>query len=166
MRLPLSKVWRAFPELDRFDDARCQRYVREAKRESRRSGLLVAALIPLSVFAWMVSVAIAIAIMDMLNSGGVGPGGLGTIVALALYVGTPFVLMLVFLLARDRWLHGAIRSRLNIARCLGCSYSLLGLAPIESESGSHVICPECGKTGELADEMLEQMQELGVIPTP
>ena len=34
------------------------------------------------------------------------------------------VLSMSLLLLRDRWLHRAVRDRLNIARCLGCSYSL------------------------------------------
>ncbi len=161
MRLPISKVWRAFPELDRFDDARCARYVGEAKRESWRSGLLVAALIPLSVLAWMISVAVAIAILDLMQPGGAGPGTAGTITAFALYAGTPLVLLLILLKARDRWLQRAIRNRLNVARCLGCSYSLLGLTPIKGSCV--VVCPECGKAGELTDEMLEQMRELGVV---
>ena len=68
------------------------------------------------------------------------------------------------LLLRDRWLHRAVRDRLNIARCLGCSYSLLGLEPFENDAGQRcVVCPECGRLGEVTDQMLEQMRELGVV---
>ncbi|MFT3686312.1 MAG: hypothetical protein QM783_15565 [Phycisphaerales bacterium] len=33
MRIPGSKVYRAFPELDRFDDVQCVRFMKGAKRD-------------------------------------------------------------------------------------------------------------------------------------
>jgi hypothetical protein len=158
MRLPTRKIWRAFPELDRFPDARCARYVREAKARRWVSGAATALLIPVFVIVWLVSVVFSIGLMDLLHPGGAGPGVWGTLLAFALFAGTPLLLALTLLLIRDRWLHGAIRARLNVARCLGCSYSLLGLEP---GGNRFVVCPECGKTADLTDEMLEQMRELG-----
>lgn len=161
MRLPTSKIWRAFPELDRFNDARCVRYVRQAKAKRRASGSVLVLLVPVFVIVWLVSMGLSVGLMDMLYPGGAGPGAVGTILALFLFAGTPLALSMTLLLARDRWLHRAVRDRLNVARCLGCSYSLLGLTPLEG--GRVVVCPECGREGELTDEMLEQMRELGVV---
>ncbi len=160
MRLPVSKVWRAFPELDRFDDARCIRYVRQAKAKRRVTGALLVLLAPVFVIVWFVSIGLSVGVMDMLYPGGAGPGVVGMILALFLFAGTPLALSLTLLLLRDRWLHRAVRDRLNVARCLECSYSLLGLDPGENK---FVICPECGKPADLTDEMLEQMRELGIL---
>jgi len=167
MRLPLSKIWRAFPELDRFDDTRCRRYVVEAARVNRRSGCVILLLIPLAIAGWLVSIGLSIAILDLLVPGNQGPGWYFTAVALVIFAAPPLLMGVTILLARDRWLRRAVRDRLNVARCLGCSYSLLGLTPVEGRSGQrHVTCPECGKPGEVTDEMMEQMLELGVVVVP
>jgi len=164
MRLPMSKIWRAFPELDRFDDRRCQRYVSEAGRSHPRTGCLVLLMIPLGLGAWLVSIGLSVALLDLLVPGNADPPWVFMLVAFALFGAPPFLVGLTVLMVRDRWLRRAVRDRLNVARCLGCSYSLLGLTPIDGHPGyKYVVCPECGKAGELTDEMLEQMQELGVV---
>ena len=161
MRLSTSKIWRAFPELDRFDDKRCQRYVREAMRQHRRGGCLVLLLVPLGFVLWLISTALSVGLMDLLVPGNEGPHWVFIVAGVLAYGAPPLGIGLGLLLARDRWLRRAIRDRLNAARCLGCSYSLLGLTPLEG--GRVVVCPECGRKGELTDEMLEQMRELGVV---
>lgn len=162
MRLPMSKIWRAFPELDRFDDARCRRYVNEAKRAHAMGGCLLILLTMFGLVLWMFSTAISGAIMGRLDN--MRPDWVYVTLGLTAYGAPPLGVGLGLLLARDRWLRAAIRDRLNAARCLGCSYSLLGLAPLEG--GRVVVCPECGRECELTDEMLEQMRELGALPTP
>lgn len=146
MRLPYAKVYRAFPELDRFSDAECERFVLQATRGSfrrwlqrttLRTGAALAAFI-----AWF-------AVMLLLN------GLLGAIRSRADWVSvvmvafsTGFVAfpLIVSLLVRDAWLRRAVRARLVSAQCPACEYSMLGLPVVNGIAK----CPECGQGLDLA----------------
>ncbi|MEZ6241836.1 MAG: hypothetical protein R3B57_02235 [Phycisphaerales bacterium] len=162
MRMPIAKVWRAFPELDRFDDDRCRVYVREAKTRHYGMGVLLAAGGVLVAIVFLVSTGIvASAIADTLPRTSEYDFA-AAMISLALGVVWLSVLTAGTLLMRDRWLRAAIRDRLNRMACLGCRYNLLGLTPQGEPGRQHLVCPECGRQITLTPEMLEQLAELGV----
>lgn len=143
MRLPTRRVWRAFPELDRFGDAECRRFARQAARRHWLTGavsLLGGAVGGFVLGGLLVAFALLVGLMDS------DSGVLALLVAtvtLALGVALPVVGILV---ARDAWLRQAIRTRLDSSRCGQCGYSLLGMEPHAVPEFSYrvVRCPECG----------------------
>jgi hypothetical protein len=146
MRLPGRKIWRAFPELDRFNDLECERFVRRAVlvyRNSKRLTYLAtfAGLAMAIPAAWgLISVLWGLsrgwfsrrqpAVFRVLD----GPDG-------RVFAGVFFVAVIAFtfLLVRDRWLIRTINSKLRRTNCQACGYSLLGLTPDRGV----VECPEC-----------------------
>ncbi|MEZ6241837.1 MAG: hypothetical protein R3B57_02240 [Phycisphaerales bacterium] len=162
MRLPLGKVWRAFPELDRFDDAVCAQYVAEAKLTRWRSGLLLLTLLlPGGAIACLIALSISLNITSRVWSADDDWGIVSAIwFAFIMFVPQTLVLSGVLML-RDRWLRAAVRDRLETMACTGCRYNLLGLRPLGAPGEQHVICPECGRHVKLTPEMLEQLHALG-----
>lgn len=146
MRLPTNKVYRAFPELDRFSDAECENYVRiagERYGESRAGALGIGTL---AVLVVIVILAVSFDFADgfiPLRTRETWWGVLSAI-KFTLYLG---VAPIAWLIARDIWLRRAIRRQLFDTLCPGCKYQLLGL-PIDHES---VLCPECGRRTALND---------------
>jgi ribosomal protein L37AE/L43A len=152
MRLPLTKIYRAFPELDPFTDQQCTAYLATAKQRHRvrtQLGALVAILVML--FAWtFIGTVFGLSAATLPRRMQTQFGwdllfaiGFGTVVFLGALCG---------LWVRDRWLRWLVRMELSEAKCPDCDYSLLGL---RIESGS-VMCPECGGVWVL--------EELGLTP--
>lgn len=172
----MSKVWRAFPELDRFDDERCARFVKAAKRR----WWLVAVVQGLAAFlAWLLLAVPATILARWLSNtvsqklvlGDVGFMGVSAVV-MSLAMGLAFVPML---LLKDWRLRRRI-AMLIAARgsCGGCGYGLLGLPVPES---LRVTCPECGREtvvdaalGELVSDergraLFQAGEDVGELPT-
>ena len=162
VRLPTTKVWRAFPELDRFSDEQCARFAKAARRGAGR------------VWRWcsvgaVLAICWAAAALFMLWASARGPtvwdrferrsGSVGLGVLL-LFVSALVVFVLATapaVLLRDRLLRRRILRIVRLrGRCFACKYNLLGL-PVGA--GLLVTCPECGETttvdpalGELAQD--------------
>ena len=150
MRLITRKLWRAFPELDRFDDERCERFVMMSRRKLFPATLrsLVAGAV------WLVGFAPTIILCEIvLETSEQSLGWAGRhqtllylfaflILAAGLFAGS-----VLAMLARDRLLRGRVR-RLLAARgkCAKCRYSLWGLPVPDNLT---VICPECGLRAEV-----------------
>lgn len=138
MRLPISKIYRAFPEFDPFPDAECERYLRSAYEQARfRIGCvpLLVLIVAMPVYGALLS-----ATVGLLVHLGFELGDRYLIVPLALgcsVVAVPAVLALV---ARDMVLRRVLRNRLQTARCPNCQFSLLGLPVADGATR----CPECG----------------------
>ncbi len=141
MRIPGRKIHRAFPELDRFSDDQCARFVRAANRGfwwgslrfvvwGATGGCILAAVVvggSLLLGTWQTWLG-----EDLVEMLALLPPWL---ILLA-------VVPLLLLAARDWLLCRRVRSILATrGRCQGCGYGLLGL-PVDEKLV--VTCPECG----------------------
>lgn len=147
MRLPWSKVYRAFPELDRFEEADCERFVRLARaRFGREAGPVV--LLQIVVTAISVIIASGIAIRWFLSTEMTWPAVVSTVPS-AMLIGAS---LLPALFIRDFWLRSILRRHIGNVQCAGCGYSLLGL-PVRpgAVSAGSIRCPECVAIGSRVD---------------
>jgi len=147
MRLPIRKLYRAFPELDQFSNEQCERFVLRARQAQGFGEWTIAAPI-----AAVMSTCMIMAILQYaLNSAAqrVVIGAVGRSAAQEVYPATlvfiwVLVLALSGLLARDgvlrHFLKRAIWKRIDKIRCPKCRYSLLG----QRVHDGLVQCPECG----------------------
>ncbi len=136
MRMPWSKIYRAFPELDAFTDDQCSRFVYWAKS---RNGVRLTLIPAVAAVAWAAMVFFVASLVFEVLPRGTRHDGLFntalllTILALAWSIG-------VALIARDLLLIRVIRERVRGGRCPECRFSLLGLPIL----GGTLVCPECG----------------------
>lgn len=145
MRVPAWDVYRAFPELDGFDDERCREYVRLARR--KRWPWMLATHIgqAMVVFFGLPFLGLAHAAIAHLGNQLVRvrheePAwllALSMVLTVTIVIGPMLVIVLMM---RDFTLRRAIRAQLAGVKCLRCSYSLLGLKVADGV----VTCPECG----------------------
>jgi hypothetical protein len=137
MRLPVRKIYRGFPELDRFSDAECERFV-DLMRVRRRVGPVACGIGIAGFFLGLyVSVNVYPLVFDHLAEWWASPAGIGVLVgplALGLFSG---------MISRDLLLRRGLRVRIGSTRCLNCRHSLLGLPLLPAVQPS-VRCPECG----------------------
>lgn len=162
MRLISTKIWRAFPELDQYDDATCRRYIARA-RQIRRTGLHQTAIL----FSLVASLAFAITLasphyytlewvakqfmandkVDVMTD---------TLLNLLVFVSFIWVPALTGLIVRDRLLHRCLRRHLDGAICPECRYSLIGLEIFGPGAMPRVRCPECGEEVKLNQHSLTE----------
>jgi hypothetical protein len=159
MRIPGTKVWRAFPELDPFDDARCIVFVRAASRPWRRvirAGVVVLVAVVVA-FVWLHAVMVfGVTGLGLERSRAGGASGvIGQLgLAIVLAVPGPFAGLLV----RDMMLKRAIRRVLRTrGQCVACSYGLIGL---RAGADGRVVCPECGLSND-TDEAMQSLASAG-----
>jgi len=148
MRFPISKVYRAFPELDRFTDAECERFVRLARTQNFPAfcwwvvvGLVVTG------FSIVIGFVLTMVISQFVaKSGGSSAGTKATWIA---FVGILVSLIggaMLGVITYERWLKRTILSSLRTHECAACHYSLLGLPVVDGG----ITCPECGQRFDLA----------------
>lgn len=144
MRLLTKKIHRAYPELDKFENDVCKRYIMRAFRGEKVwlfiLGLLT--LVPVSLAVWFGLLIYTHEIMLEYSDRFAN----WIVTTLKLIVLTGFVWFPAFttLLFRDRWLHRCIRKQLTGVQCGACGYSLLGLTINNENDTPSVHCPECG----------------------
>ena len=150
MRLLTRKIYRAFPELDQFDDEACVRYIRRvwSQKNSWKFWLMLIALVPISWVLWFAIMIGSSEIFDL----SVFPE-MSDILTLML---TGFIWMPIIagFLARDLWLYRQLRKQIDGAVCEDCGYCLVGLEIDKSEAIESVMCPECGDQNILDDQRL------------
>ncbi len=148
MRLPLSKVYRAFPVFDKFADDECERYVRYAYRQARfRIGCIPLAAFVVAFVLWITIGGLAV---TMLDRAGIKPDE-PTFVFLLMLVGMVGVPAIIALIVRDKVLLRVLHDRIMTARCPACQFSLLGLPVHDGVTR----CPECGTDITLAHHNLK-----------
>ncbi len=146
MRLPASKVYRAFRELDRFTDEQCGWYVRRAIRKHAISMAFMGSVgTALGGLVFGIVGALAVLIGRAIEDGNVHNWmvyhSLAETMLIGVFIAIPAGAGLVtWLWVRDRWLRWAIRRELRRSTCPKCEYQLLGL---RVDAGT-VRCPECG----------------------
>ncbi|MCX5690780.1 MAG: hypothetical protein NTV94_13525 [Planctomycetota bacterium] len=143
MRLLRKELYRAFPELDRFDDERCIRFVEAARGGfwSKLSAITLCALS--SLLTLLASVFVADLLSPPSASADFGP------VEIALILAGCMAAPLVALVVRDQLLRLRVNYLLACRGiCLGCNYALIGLT---ADADGMVTCPECHRRSELDD---------------
>lgn len=157
MRIPTSKIYRAFPELDEFSDEQCQRFMQRIRVSGLVQALPWVVFLITAVVGLVIDCAISGFVLDMVEEGlrSRKDGSLLSIidgVVCLLMIGLPLFFGLI---ARDlmlrRHLRLVIDERLNRIRCLACKYILIG----QVVHDERVACPECGHGMSLA--------ELGIV---
>lgn len=141
MRLPVSKIYRAFPELDRFDDDACEVYIERAKARNRLRTSCGGAVAG-AIFVLFVGAAIWLMIILLLHLPRDPRSEFWNLALIGTEFGVMMLLGCVFsFLARDYFLRRLLRWELQGARCPNCGYSMLGLRAIDGK----IVCPECGE---------------------
>ena len=144
MRLMTVKVYRAFPELDRYSDEQCRRFIAAARRGVRSwwHGALYAIVLCLGLFIAAFIAALAF------NQAGDYQDRQKTDIwwanVLAFLVAAPglAIVPMGVLLMRDILLRRRVRWVLTTqSACPRCRYGLIGLALSPDNT---ITCPECG----------------------
>jgi hypothetical protein len=154
MRILTRRIYRAFPELDRYSDERCERFIKAARRGKWR---LLAHIIVIGA-AFVVSLALTVALFILIASSLERTAGRGQAIdwALVLPILAAIPLMsippLAAFLTRDRLLRRRVRYVLRTrGTCQACHYSLIGL-PVDER---FITCPECGMESEVDSSLGE-----------
>jgi len=147
LRIITSKLYRAFPELDGFDDDQCERLLRHVKdgvSYGPSLGLAVFFLCAVSFVLGMMLGRIitkALAGYFLIFFGRYWSDHLLILIHMIIVLTIPGVVGLV---TRDvvMWIYvrRAMAARLKRIQCLGCKYLLLGQRVVDG----FVTCPECG----------------------
>lgn len=148
MRIPLSRIYRAFPELDRFTDEQCQRFVRAACRRGWGRFLHWTAVAALVFILYLITLPLSGAAMAAADDSVRFRSGVALVLLQLLLLLLAMTVPLVAgLFLRDALLRRRIRYVVRArGTCPGCRYSLLGI-PLSEER--KVVCPECGLEGEV-----------------
>lgn len=146
MRIPHSKVWRAFPEFDRFSDESCRAFVRQVSRSGPRAGRIWAASVLLGCLGLVVMYQVLYRIRDSFFNDphvfDISTPGLVLLSVLLISAG-----VLSGLVVRDVMLRLELRRLVgSSAQCPRCGYLRIGLH-IDERNG--VRCPECAFATEL-----------------
>jgi hypothetical protein len=162
MRLISRKLWRAFPELDQYDDEVCKRYIARA-RQVRGSEVYVLTMVAvilcsliLAILSTNVHYHALIWLADRLKTGYQIGAFSETFVELLVFVSLIWVPALSGFITRDFLLRRCVRQHLSGAICHGCRYSLIGLDIFDLQGETHVLCPECGEKVNLARNNLSE----------
>ena len=122
------KIYRAFPELDRFDDGRCERLIRRLRTDVARARITLAPVIAFGM-TFLLAAALASLTWDAClqvfqSLMGKRTGDLWLIAFII--VAVVLAPALAGLLTRDsvlgRAVHRALAERLELTRCRGCRY--------------------------------------------
>lgn len=164
MRLIVRKVYRAFPELDRFSDAECEGFVGLVARRHRRGR--VVRLVGLAVASGLLFFGgsyLTYSIGDELFRSGRAPKFVQDYWHLLVGILASGVVALLFTsVCRTVWLRSKIQHHLTALECIECAYSLLGLPVVEGA----ITCPECGQRFDLAARGLTAADVLGQATPP
>ncbi len=150
MRILTRKIWRAFPELDKYEDDVCRRYTKHA-RALRNAWKGAALVLGALLIAWVVWGVLTMLVVGRGMKWITPSDGVETFIALTIMTG--FVWFPVFwaFLVRDRWLNRCVRKHIADTACAECGYTLIGLAFVEFEGKQSVLCPECGRHTKLEE---------------
>jgi hypothetical protein len=147
MRWLVRKIWRAYPELDRYSDETCRAFMRKVQGPVwfRALGAVFSVACVVVSTYWLTDRVLVPWTWRRLQ----GPEYSWWIFARDLALGAAAIAFtagacaLLVLRLRDWAIHIGLRRVLRgSGRCVGCSYSLVGLPVPDS---FEVACPECGR---------------------
>lgn len=159
MRIPLRKIFRAFPEFDRFSDASCEQYMRRVRTTSSMYRWLVRiaglTALPIAFAAYLflefrLRPMIPDATMRRFDAMWLGVASFGDVVVVSPAVVAMLPALALIALVRDSALRLALRKSIDRAICPRCGQSLLGLPIAGERENPSVRCPECGTEHVLA----------------
>lgn len=141
MRLPGTKIWRAFPELDSFDDARASQFVHAACRAFWLVKFVRGAAMFFGGLGCVVVMILACGVvMNTLERVIKEPMLTALLGLTALIVGV--LSMCVLMIVRDFFMRRRVRKVIaSRGSCVNCGYVLVGL---RVPADLHLRCPECG----------------------
>ena len=147
MRIPGTKVYRAFPEFDRFTDEQCGRFLAAAVQFGWRRVLRWVVTGVTGVVLFVIGIVGAVWLrfgtQVLPNSGGILMHAADLLCVLVPSCAGGFGGVLV----RDVLLRQQLRRLINTrGSCSACGYRLLGLPVSEANT---VACPECGHVSEV-----------------
>jgi hypothetical protein len=150
MRLITRKLYRAFPELDSYDDARCERFIRSARGSFTRDALRAFVRLALGAsiaYCLVTGVFLFDAFYLSRRGRGINQGVQGDWIRdLVLFSGIAIGLLFVYL-SRDVLLRLRVRHVLRTRGvCQKCGYSLIGL---RVDDANVAVCPECETPNEV-----------------
>lgn len=145
MRLVTWKIYRAFPELDGYDDEQCRRFIKSARSSPLAALLHAAAMFVTMAVLLAAGIAAVLMLSDRYKALDFSPGSLLTPTGLFFLLSCLLLISagpLAGYLVRDRLLRRRIAFVLRTRGvCPTCRYSLVGL-PLSPRNS--VLCPECG----------------------
>lgn len=162
MRLLTRRIYRAFPELDRFPDEACERFVRAARRGLAAKVVHASCVLIVSLLAGIgASFAFfrSIRFFDRWGDSLAFESVWLTLGLIAWMLVLGCIPVLMGLAARDRLLRRRVGQVLHSrGSCNVCRYSLLGL-PVGDDL--KVACPECGSVVTVDASMAELAEGAG-----
>ena len=168
----VSRPWRLVPELDKFDDGRCEAFVRDLYG-LRLVGLVLA--LPIALVLGMAVTLAGSVIADSYRDAAWASGEtvIGRLAGVVFGVCMIALVSSIALTPYAMLLRRALRGHIARAKCPACSYSLLGLPLVELRSDDDwdpgvetVRCPECGVRISLAEHGLRAEDVLAGVLRP
>ena len=157
MRIPLSKIYRAFPEFDAFTDEQCERFMLRIQLSGAKKTAPILVGILVTLVALIFSCAVTGFVYETVQEG-MDRNTLREyefVMDLLSMLLPPVIACGLGLITRDlllrRHLRLVIEDKLNRIRCLDCKYILIGQVVTRQQ----VRCPECGR--------VHFLSELGVV---
>ena len=152
MRIPRDKLYRAFPELDRFSDEQCERFVQRVRiTATYRLGSWAAIGFTVVVATGLIASGLAVLDEHLHRSLWLKLSRRTADTLLLVYWLVPIVSIPPFvgLLTRDIvlriYLRWAVQMQIERVRCRSCKYLLIG----QVANAGLVTCPECGARNSL-----------------
>lgn len=153
MRLPLTKVYRAFAEFDGVSTEQCERLLRRVRANGHWLMLLTPLGAMVAATGWIIGLLAVVGSLERQPAGWLLDDP-SAVLAVGI-IGATLFGAVGFLLVRDYALLLAMRREVRLVRCRKCKQSMLGL-PVQTNSiGKHtpgdawVRCPECGTRWDL-----------------
>ena len=149
MRIPTSKIYRAFEELDEFSDEQCERLMRRVRIDTGATSGMVG-------FVFLATILVFFTVWFLLYLVPVEFRGLSMrlrpyfdLDMVIWFLTEAFAVAATGFATRDyilrKHLRAAIELRIERVRCPDCKYILIGQRP----RNDMVACPECGTTTSL-----------------
>jgi len=154
MRLVRRKTYRAFPELDHFDDATCDRFMWHVASDRRYKVISRSAMVLAFVIVGSAGLQVVRLVTWKLGLLVLSPAWQSWLLPLevGLLLACTFLPAAAAMIARDIVLRHFLRRRFVKVRCPTCGYSLLG----QRLEYGWIRCPECGR-----DTSIERLKLCG-----